>query len=502
MKRSIKFVSLVFFVFCFLVVNSWAGTTRVNPVAGANNAFSVAQETLGVARNITFGGTTPIAVANQLTGAVAYRLTQQLTSGQLIQVSLSNASFTGGQLYIGAFLGAANVIAIATGQPDEGSTSYNFNIGATAINAAMNVINGDILFLTDSNISAVNGPAFAAAANLPIKVSAGATSPATITIGVTTSAGTVVVDPASTATLINYVREYTPLITTRGMTIDYLVSPFNGTLFDAASSATTARNIATNVAANTAFNITYPGAAPTYPTGGAGANITAAAVVTLNADNDWTGVNRVWLGNANCSAAANVSNTVSSFAGNVALNLTAAYFSSATVATVAPMLCIEVTGGTQLGSRDILGQVNINTGSTGQNLPAITGTFQQWRPNGYQAFLPHMRYNSTTRTFVRLVNIGARDAAFLGVINNPDGSTVAIDLGTIPAGETVTYNAETIGVANGLPATGADYALQVTGAVSAQNIFASAYFNLLAGGIWTTRDVTVYDSAKQAYGLK
>lgn len=508
MIKSYRIFCLALIVLMMTVSSSWAGLTWINAGGASNNAANISLEALGTARNITLLGTGapagPAAVCTQT--AVAYVIGQNLTSGNLVRITLQGAAFTGAIVRVAAFNQTPGSIVIAEAAPTPGSTTFNFQL---AIPAGNNVTAGGNNAIWLTSASAANIGILAADADdlmLQFPATASAAT-ATATIDIITSGG-LAVDNASSGNLANLIREFVPVITTRLLTIDYLVTPFNGTLFTNASSGAPNNDIATNAATNFGFNITYAAApgAMQYSIGGAGANagLTTAAVVNFDSTNTWTGVNRVYLGGGSCALAANVSNVVNSPSGAIALNLATSAWNQTAAANYAPYLCIQVDRTTNLVSRNITGSVTINVAGAGANPQAATsGTFQSWTPNGYQAFMPHMRYGDTTKTFMRLVNTDTRSAGVLATIILPDGTTIRnanIGVTSIPAGQTVTLSAQKIATLNSL--TVDNFSLQVAVLVSNNSIFANGYFNLNAGGVWTTRDATVYDSGKQAYGLK
>jgi len=494
MRKIFTVMALSIFLTIFAGGPVFAGVTWVNN-GGANAAFNVSSETLGAARNLTITGAVPVMPVNNTDSAVSYVISTNLTSGYVVNVNLTNCAFTGNPVFLCGFNQNGNQIDLTQGTPAAGSTSHSF----VAAPAGANIVPaGNVVWLANTSIATGTN-----CGQLTLQKTAD-TSPGQVRIDMTYFGSTV--DAASTATAFTPTRERTPVITTRNMTIDYLSAPFNGTLFTAGSSGgVTARNVAGN--AGLAFNIGYT--ATDYHLGAVAgalnAGLTSSAVVNFDSSSDWTGVNRVWLGTNSTAAANNLSNIVSNPSGAVALNWATSAYNQTVALDKGCMLYVEVDGATQLPARTLQGNLTVNVAGTGANpLAPATGIFQIWGTNGYQAYVPHVRYGETTRTFIRLVNNSANAMNLMGNIITGDGTTIiGADLGvtSIGAGQTITLNGQTVGELNGLGATN-NYALSLYGAGTAEAIFTNAYFNLLAGGVWTTRDVTVYDSAKNGYGLK
>jgi len=459
-----------------------AGTTKVNHGAGTTT-FKIAQEALGAARNITLAsgvGAGEVTAANN--AAVSYTLTNTLTSSNLLSVTLEGLVFDGSQVNIGAMNTATNGIILGTGTPAAGSTSYNFQL---EVPAAANVAAGNFIYLTNADNAAMHG-ATAAAGNLGIRVAAAtATGNKTIAIKAITSGG-IEVDPISTANAVNVTREFTATPTNTAMTIDYLGTASNtGMRFlNVGGMNTVAAN---DVAVNfelAVVNFT------TSPIAGANANLTTSAVVNLDASNIWSGVSRVFLANVDCNTAGNNSNIVSSPTGAVALNVDAAAFNGIVARTL--NLCVEVDGTTELAPRSITGNIDINVSSGGNDPAAVSGTFSTWTSNGYQAYVPHMRWNSdnTAATYVRFVNRENRAADAQVTLQEDGVATVTADLGTIPARGIVTYNAKDIAQANGITST--NYGALFTVKTGSDSVYGEAFFNLLGSG---TRSATLYEAS-------
>lgn len=499
-KLRLMFLSVVTTV-CFVSV-AWGGIGVTNS-GGANTAANLAIEALGTAINFTFPANAAPAYRQAFNPALVYVNGQKLTSGNLVQVTLSNATFTGGPVGVYGWDegDAANIIPLATGNPLAGTTSYPFQLDFAAPNVAA-YLDATNQFFNHIFIADNSG------GNLTLHLPAGTTGSPTAAISLNTSGGTNIDPPAVSVVLGNLVRQVTPTITAKELVIDYINTPFDGTLFLQNSvGAGSSRRVASNVANN---NISIRNIAPQLSLATRG--ITAAAVVNFDADTDWTGITHVWIapdGGCAINGAGANSNIVANPTGAVALNIASASWNATfpAPADVPPAgvrtfaVCAQVDGTTELPARNLSGNVAINLGSPGVNQPVVTGNFHIWAPNGYQAYIPHMRYGDTTKTFVRLVNNSTRNAAMRGTIRLVDGTVIRdVNLGTIAAGETMTLFADKIAAANGVTVN--NYALSISANVTDQAIFADAYFNLNAGGVWTTRTATVYNSQNDTYEMK
>lgn len=498
MKRLFNFSVLGFLILSLTVSMGWAGTTTVDD----GTAATVGLETLGAARSVTIEGAT---AGN---GAVAYRLTQNLVTNNLLTVSFyGGLAFNGSTVVVcaknnGVF--AANNIGHAI--PSAGATTQDIQIDLGRISAA-NVSAGNILWLATSTSGAIACNT-AAANNMVIQVGTGAASVGTKNIGIQgRTSGGIVIDPEGTAAAANVVNEFAGTVYTRNMVFDYLgAQSSDGTLFEISGDNTGGAN---NVAAvATALNLAVTTVDYSSVIGTQNAGLTVGGLVNFDANTNWSGVSKVWAikngGAYNCShGSSNAnSNVVSAPNGAVALALTSAAFNGSETSSIS--ICIQVDGSTPLSSRDIVGSYNIEVTGPGANDPSeAAASWQTWRPNGWQGFLPHMRFGSTTRTYVRVVNNNTRAGLVFADIVLPDGTALdRIQIGTIGAGETVTYNAETIASLAGIT-TIDNYAMLMSITQQPANIFCNAFFNLLEGGVWTTRNVTLYEANKStAYTMK
>jgi len=490
MKKSVNQVLFAGLIVLMMVGMSFAGTSTVNHGA-ATNPFAIAVETLGSARNVVVVG---LQAAGQNMAAanmpISYTLTQDMTTQNLLQVTLTNAAFNGNTVYMCApsAANAANTVRIGTGTPAANVTTFNFQ-------SAANVASGSYVFLTDYACPVAETLVVAGAQNMSLRVPSGVSvGNGTIEMR-TVTAGNIPVDPTSTATAVNIAREFTTTLTTRNMVIDYLNANANGTSdgtkFDqGASSNVTVTRGGIAGAANTfviaksaTINYTTVAAAP------AGAGLVTGFTVGTAADTVWTGAVNTYLADAAICAAANIMGTaVTTPTG--AVNLTHAYGG---LLAGNYDLCINVNGTTELLPRTITGTHQVTVTGVGANpLAAASGSFQVWTTNGFQAFVPHMRWSTDgqTRTFVRFVNRAARTAvAQVAIQRSGIATPVVADLASIPANGIVTYNAQTIATDNGI--TDDNYAALFTIKTARNNIYGEAFFNLAGYG---TRGAALYEN--------
>lgn len=487
MRISVKCLVTSFMILALMAGAAFAGTARVNMGGAANTPYAISAETLGVARDVVL---TSVGASNNWAAsnvALSYELTQNMTTQNLLQVSLSNAAFNGAVLYVCSLNadlpGGGNVFRVGTGTPAAGATSFNFQAGAP-VNA------GSFVFLTST--ACPDGPgAGAINANMPLRVPAFSSAGfGTATVG-TVTAGNIQVDPTSTVNAVNIQREYAVVLTTRNMVIDYLNAnldgPGTGTTFVQGTSSNIRRTNggANNVFAvnrtNTDFTVALAGLIPGFQT-------------TTNTTTDWTGVTDVFLANGAINCAANLGAVSTSPSGAV-VN-TAPYPGAA--ANVYD-LCMNVNGTTELTPRTIAGTYGV-TVPGGNPAVAATGSFQVWALNAFQAYVPHMRWDTAdnTRTFVRFVNRDTRAIDAQVAVQLTGVAPVTYSLGSIPARGIVTYSARTIAESNGITAD--NYAALFTVKTSQNNVHAEAFFNLVGFG---TRNTTLYEiEGNKLYNMK
>ncbi len=497
MRKNFKIGFLTVLVMVFMMGTAWAGTTGVHSGA-ADTPFAAALETLGTARNVTMTGVGSPAANNA--GVITYTLTQNLTTGNLLTVTFPDGlAFPGATQYLvcASNAGAADSGGnIGAGTPGVGATTYNFQIDNTGITTP-NVSAGDTIWLTTGagcNAAATNN------AILQVTTNAASAGNKLINIG-TYTAGNVIVDPVDDAAAVTVGSEFTGVVTTRDMVIDYLgTDATDGTLFDNTAGDAAGMN---NFASNT-IGLALTTAAEDYSAtkGAQNAGLTVAGLINFDATTNWGGVNQVWATTnaAGCAAASGnaTSNVVADPTGAQTLTLTAAAFNGGAAGTNNVYICLGVDGTTALTSRNITGSYDISVTGVGAVDPsAVTSTFQTWAPNGWQGYLPHMRYNASTKTYVRIVNANATAGILFADIRLADGTQVdRVQIGTLAANATGTYSAQDIATAAGV--TDTNYAVLLTLTTDPDNVFANAYFNLLSAGVWTTRNVTLYEDVKAA----
>jgi|GEM_PF-1755775 len=494
MKKSGRLILWTLLIVGLIATSGWAGTTQVNS-GGANDPFYVGLETLGAARNVTITGVGGGAAGNA--GAIQYTLTQNLSTGNLLTVTFADGLvFPGATQYLVCASNAGNSDSggnIGAGTPGAGTTSYNFQIDKTGITTP-DTDAGHIIWLTTGA-----GCSGAATNDMIFQVTTNAASAGLKNIGLQTkTSGGIVVDPESSVAAANVLSEFTGAVTTRDLTFDYLgTDSTDGTLFDSTVGDSGGMN---NFASNTiALNLTIDATMDYRAAFGAqNAGLTVGGLINFDAATNWAGVNQVWATTsaAGCSAgSANAnSNVENDPSGAEILTLATTAFDGGANAAVAGTnsiyICLGVDGVTPLTSRTIIGSYNIEVNSN--NPDAVNATWQTWSPNGWQGYLPHMRFNDTTRTFVRIVNDNPNVANVFVDALQPDGTALTrVALDPIPARQTVTYSAAAIATAAGV--VGDNYACLMTVTQEPTNVYANAFFNILSNGVWTTRNVTLYE---------
>ncbi|RJQ72936.1 MAG: hypothetical protein C4519_18345 [Desulfobacteraceae bacterium] len=452
-----------------LVAAAAVGLMASSASAGtlAINAQDVALEALGTERDV------PLGAPNE----VAYTLGQNLTSSNLVRVTWgSGLAFAAGTYLICATDGA-NEVAIGEASLTANDTSQDFQIDITGVNAA-NVAAGEDIYLAGNNCFDAGNVAEARV--LSASASEGEK---TLEMAVLTSGG-LEIDSADATAAANVTEEFGATVTTLDSTIDYLGGASNdGTLFET-----------TNTVANNGIALVLNTGTVDYSAVG-DAGLTVSALINFSSDTNWTGVDTVWAttdaANAcSTSAANNQSNVVTDPSGEEILTLTAAAFNGTGNNNV--RICMEVDGETALASRTIAGSYDIEVSTGGVDPTAVNATWQEWAPNGWQGRVPHMRYGATNRTFVRIVNGGTTPGQVFVDVTEPDGDTLTrASLGTLGAGETATYSASDIATSVGTSNTDFDALFTVT--ADPDSIYANSFMNLQSGGVWTTRDNTLYE---------
>jgi len=451
MSKYFIFVLLSLLAFVLFAAPAFAGTTVVNHItAGAN--YTAALEVMGAARNVSlnFGAVN----AQAATVPVGYTLGQALSTGNLIQVTLTGAAFQNTNYAIcagnAAGSSATSNAPIATLTSSGNATTQNFQIGA--LNGNNGVSAGNVIWLT--NDTTCNSGV--AAPNFPVMLTTqSGTGTATIAIGIVTAGG-ITVDSTSTKTLATFAKEYAATLSTADtITIDYLGTPGNGTqlaAFGGDGNKTTAGSANKLVVVQTPQDLDAQNALP-FP-GSVTVAMAMNATLTVSDQLGFAGINAVYITASNVAtvavnspactpaAAANLASnaTVAASGGNITLTVPAATWVGG--GNLGVGVCLS-TNGTVLQTRTINGtyQVAVPTGGV-QTIPASTSAaWQNWGLNGYQALLPWLTQtgtfgvNNSAPTYC-LVNNAASSTGtmFLDVLSTDNSTSVmGLTIGTIPA---------------------------------------------------------------------
>ena len=487
MKKMFGVGFLTALTMIFIVSAAMAGTSHVNNGA-ADTPFTIAVEALGNARDIVLQGTTA-AAQNLAVGnvAVSYTLTQDMTTQNLLQVSLTNAAFAGGVVYMCApdAANAAKTVRVGTGTPAANATQFNFQ-------AAANVASGSYVFLTDYACPVASTNLDADARNLTLRVPANTPTGMAVINMRTVTAGNIPVDPDDDANAINVAQEFTVELTTRNMVIDYLNAngdgPADGSTFveGGSDNVSVTRGGALNVWSITHTAMDYEAVAD--------AGLATAFTTTSDAGTTWTGVANAFLANGGTNCAANLSTVTDNPAGAVTIDATYAG-GGANVYDY----CLTVDG-TELAPRTITGTYQVSVTGAGANPTAATsGNYQIWTTNGFQSYVPNMRWNASNsqRTYVRFVNNANRIAEAQVQVFTDEAAPVTYALASIPAYGIVTYDAGVIAADNGI--TDTNYGALFTIKTGTDNIFAEAFFNMTGYG---TRSASLYENNARTLNLK
>lgn len=434
MSKYLKVSLLAMLAIAMIAGTAFAGTTSVNNgAAGAN--FQAALEAMGAARNVTITSTGAPATALAASSApVAYVMGQNLTTGNLIRMTLSGAAFRGSSTIYVCATNGTSAEAIASATPAANSSSQSFQIGT--IGATINAAGGNYIWFTGS--SDCSG---ATANTFPVQLSSrSSTGTATVSVDIITSGG-ITVDDSSTATLANFKTEYSVALSSADtVTIDYLGTPGNGTRFieDAPGGNTIAAPTPNKITITRDNTLNLQTNNPAAVNAGVAAN----ATVSFQDSASWAGINRVILMAANeigtdPGACSNASPSVASNSpsGTVSVAIPSARWAGAT--NLALTTCFQVTGSTNLATRTISGTYDINFGTGG--VDTITApsysTFQTWSLNGYQAIVPWLTLSSTVPTYCLVNNSNSASATmFMDVVTSDAAQTTTnVSLGDIAA---------------------------------------------------------------------
>lgn len=434
MGKKVRVLMLAMMVVCLAASSSFAGTTLTNYNGAAGN-ISVALETLGADRTVTFNGTGNAAG----TIGIGYTAGQALAEGNLLVVTLTGAKFPATAINIcgvGVVGGADGVIGNAT--PTANATSAAFQLNAFAANVA----SGGLIFLTNGGCDA------AITANItPIIAATASAGTPTIQI-VAQTAGGVTIDSSTAKRLATISAEYASATNVTNHIIDYLATPFNGTKIITAGLASNVTADGSNNAAGNNTNITkaalnYAVNTGTAVVGAANApGLTVSAVVSVQDSAAWQGISRLYVvpgAAAACNIANNVSTVNTAPSGIVALNVTAGAagaFNGSLPVQLA--LCVEANGTASLQTRTLQTSTKVNVTGTGANDPAAAAyaNAMNWFVNAYQGVLPWIINGATLPTYCLINNADSTLTATVTIDVISSESTVVLTnapLGTIAA---------------------------------------------------------------------
>lgn len=458
MRKYFKVLVLTLLV---LSVASWAfaGVTRVNH-GGVGANITVALETLGAARNVTLTGAGGFTLANANTVApVSFQLGAALSTANLLSVEFTNgASLTGATVNVCAFNGAGGVngvIKVGGIMPTAGTTTQNISFLSIPVTA--NVAMGETIWLTTSTAGdgCENGAVAATAANSVFAVNI-ATTTTTPTIRITQRAQGEVLDPSTAVIVASLIREFTPIGNSTTHTIDYLEANAVGNkLINATGVA--ANSIADSQQATAGVNVvgvtrTAPGYAVNGLAGAAALQARATVVLT-DPDQQWAGINRVWLNTqtTNCNTAfPGVVGANATSAGPITLSIPSANFNENTVAGNGFNLCVQTTGAT-LSTRTIKSQTSVvitGTGAGAGQVGAVSNA-QVWGINGYQAIIPFQQLLAGRETYC-LINNGNLTGPANVLLEATSSETNAVvtsrSIGTVAASGSILMTMDNVGV--------------------------------------------------------
>jgi len=505
MGKKFRIIMLAMLTVCMVASMAMAGTTTVNHGAAGVN-YQAGREALGSARTLIVDG----AAQN---GSVTYVPGQVLTSQNLLQVTLTNATFNGGAVRVCTAMdySAANqVVALATATPTATTSQYNFQLN---LPSGVLVQNGDILYLSSSTECA---PAASAATNrfFTFKNTAAPAGNGTIKIDAIT-AGALVVDSSTAATLYTVASEYGSVQGGTSHTIDFLQSPANGTKI--INTGTTIATVADSVTASAATNSIYLDkksfnyGAVLNGLAGSNAALTVGAVVSLTDTAAWQGVSNVYLTNGGVACTTGAANVINSApSGTVALTIPSNAFNGTAVKSF--NLCVTPNGTSALQTRIIQSSVDINVTGTGATDVAATAyaNAQTWGLNAYQALIPWIINSASAPTYCLINNNDTVNTmTVLLDVTSSEGSVIVTNanLGTVAAKtsklSTYTNNSVSLtgGTATDLTTIGANgrYSTRVTLTVNPASASMACIQTDPITGAKRVVPVLTYDSANAAY---
>jgi hypothetical protein len=440
MSKFLKLSIVALILMGLMAGSAFAGVVSSSSSA-ANTPYTISLETLGATRSIILGGY--VAAANDpgaANYALAYTSSQNLTAQNLLTVTLAGAAYNGATVNVCAMNGSdAWRTTVATGAPAANATTFNFQL-----NSGLGA--GNFVIFTTNACGAANK------GDLGLVVTPGTVAGYETATVTAITAGGISVDPAAAGNIVKAQAEYVATIAAANHTVDYLSTPFNGTLLLAPQAplgpeAFAASNGNLAVAGTSAANVTRTAHQFNVDNGANNANLTTSLVLALNDTAAWQGVSKVFLSNtagagagfnAKCADTA-ASNTVGtgSPSGTVTLTTPAAGFNG--VNSVDYDVCVVVNGTSTLNTRTISGTLTPTvTGTGAQSSATVSGNVDTWNLNAYQAVIPWVTNTSVVPTYC-LINNGntqpssstltltvlSSEGAVAGLSNLPIGSIAA-----------------------------------------------------------------------------
>jgi len=434
MSKFLK-LSIVALILMGLMAGSAFAGTVISASAGINapSPYLVSLETLGTNRAINLTDAGGVYAANSV--PLSYASSQNLTPQNLLQVTFAGAAFNGSVVNVCDFNGAT----VATGQPAVNATTFNFQLIAGF--GSGNYVD----FTSDScgNFTAAN-------LNLLVTPASGS-GYGTVSIQ-TITAGGIVVDPTTTAKIVQILPEYAYNHGAAVHTVDYLSTPFNGTRLLGTTFPVSQLFAETSENDDVSLADPVDGAPNVVETlhdfnvnsGANNASLTAALVVNLTDTASWQGVSQVFLDesfhsgggfNGTCTDNAG-GNTVGtgSPSGTVTLTVPQGVFNGQ--ASEDNALCVVVNGTSTLNTRTINMSEQVLVTGTGANPQPATGlsAVDTWGLNAYQAVIPWLTNTSAVPTYC-LINNGNTVPSSIGVtlsVMSSEGTVAG--LSSLPVG--------------------------------------------------------------------
>jgi hypothetical protein len=416
MSRYLRFLLLVMLAVGLIASGAWAGTFKVNKGA-ATTPVNVAVEALGSNRNVTIAGASNNGVSNV---AMSYTLGTSMTSGDLLQVVFTGASFRATTYNVCAQninnttpdinIGSKTFSAITTSTNIPLAWSSN-NVGANA---------GNYLVITDGTCGA------GTPANIALSIDSTTSTGFKTVSGNLLSSGGLVKDEGTSANVANVMSQYSydSVLASNTYTIDYLAGAANGSQFEGSSN---------NAGTANALNITVNNVDYTAGTGAQNAGLTVATLINVQDSQAWQGVSKLFLtaSGAGCAVSSNLGTSAytATPSGTVNLNVPSASFNAATTASTAFDLCVITSGNAALNPRTITGSVDVNVTGTGANDKSASSyqTIQTWNVNAYQGIIPYIYGNPTYKTICVIDNTDTSKSAsiLLDVMSSTSATVLA-----------------------------------------------------------------------------